>query len=208
MSLLAHTIKTATGGSGITSDAIDTTGATLLVAIVAGQTIESGTVTDSKGNTWTQLTVPDSSGTRLRLSYCLSPTVGTGHTFSTTSTFATLAVAAFDGGTYQVWTSTGKTNSGTSLALALIGTEPLIVSGLATTATGTLAVTDLTITDQAGFSSGQHFGGALAYGSVSAAVTPTWSWTGASEGVTTAMPFYLPSAGGGGGGETAHVFIG
>jgi hypothetical protein len=78
-----------------TTGAIDTTGANLLVAIVNAET---PAITDSKGNTWTSLTLQTSAAdNKARLFYVANPTVGTGHTFSATLSYQTVGVIAFSG---------------------------------------------------------------------------------------------------------------
>ena len=78
---------------------MDTTGATLLVGIVSSYGAGTSTlITDSLGNTWVPLTeLVAGSTNRTRMSYCYSPTVGVGHTFTTTGTFPGIAVFAFSG---------------------------------------------------------------------------------------------------------------
>lgn len=88
------------GGTAPTTGSLDTTGATLLVAVVT----YTGTVTgmsDSKGNTWTGLTAYANSGVTSRIYYVNSntPTVGTGHTFTYTASGGAnvINVMAFSG---------------------------------------------------------------------------------------------------------------
>ena len=86
--------------SGLSTAAIDTTGASLLVACFSDYTGQSpGVLSDSKGNTWVPLATQSSPSVRLRLFYAANPTVGAGHTFAADSTnsFVGLAVAAFSG---------------------------------------------------------------------------------------------------------------
>ncbi len=89
-----------TSGYGGNAPAIDTTGATLLVA----GCIDNGanpTLTDSRGNTW--LTVGTGgagdppNNEQLRVYYCVNPSVGPGHTFASSLSFGNVQVAAFSG---------------------------------------------------------------------------------------------------------------
>lgn len=109
----------------VTTAGIDTTGANLIVAMVAmdlGST--PGAVTDNKGNgSYTGLTVISAgSNSRGRLYYFFAPTVGTGHTFTYTGTssFPAISVAAFS----QAVTSPFDTESGAGDA-GSPGTHPL-----------------------------------------------------------------------------------
>jgi len=79
--LIAETSAAGDGNVGhtTTTTAIDTTGANLIVVLTPGGSFRS--VSDSKGNTWTQRN--DTGGTpRHCISDKISPTVGSGHTFS------------------------------------------------------------------------------------------------------------------------------
>lgn len=67
--------------NGTTSTAIDTTGASLIVVSFAYNNSFTPTLSDNKGNTYTALTAYGTAPT-VRLYYCISPTVGTGHTFT------------------------------------------------------------------------------------------------------------------------------
>jgi hypothetical protein len=98
IALIAHGAATAGGGlnTAIVS-AIDTTGATLLVAGVAYYTTGVPTLTDSKGNTWTQLTVYTGTSVNISIYYCANPVVGSGHTFQSTgsNSFTSVTVSAW-----------------------------------------------------------------------------------------------------------------
>lgn len=92
------TQNTQFGSSGGTSASLDTTGCTLLVVSLVYQKVGGSNLTDSKGNTWTALTSyegPSSCGAQIY--YCDNPTVGTGHTFSTTSKLGGLTVFGITG---------------------------------------------------------------------------------------------------------------
>lgn len=89
------------GTAGVT-----TTGSTLIVGVVwftkfSGTTDVS--MTDNKGNTYTALTLSGGAGNdKLRMFYCINPTVGTSHTFTSvgagsTSSYASISVAGFSG---------------------------------------------------------------------------------------------------------------
>lgn len=99
-SLVAKATSTGNANSATTS-AINTTGANLIVLGVGSFSFTGEpTLSDSKGNTWTGLTARTSGNARLRIFYCISPTVGSGHTFSTsgTSSLSGIVVQAWSGG--------------------------------------------------------------------------------------------------------------
>ncbi len=83
-------------GSGTTA-AMDSTGANLIVVCLSGLVGEQGSgISDSKGNTWTPLTVSIAQAFT-RLFYCFNPTVGSGHTFSGGQVYHGLTAIALSG---------------------------------------------------------------------------------------------------------------
>lgn len=126
-------VGTVLGASGGTTSAIDTTGATLLMVGLGWYPGGTPNLTDSKGNTWTRLIqVGVGGGSVLDTFYVLNPTVGSGHTFSSTSTDSSIVVAAFSNITafqtsssVAVQTTTAQpgpiTASGSSLSVTTMG---------------------------------------------------------------------------------------
>src|SRR5258708_28367515 len=113
-------------GTGATTNAIDTTGATLLILFVANYKYASGginpIISDSKSNTWIGLTQNlQDIQCYIQLFYVENPTVGPGHTFTYTLTgaFGGLCVQAFNGtllvGVNAGIESYGQNDSGTSV---------------------------------------------------------------------------------------------
>src|SRR3990167_1389615 len=99
---VANTVKSSTNTNAITTDAIDTTGATLLVLGIASYAaVGPGTISDSKSNTWVATGVSQaiSGATRVDVYYVKSPTVGSGHTFSggATGGYPSVFVVSFSG---------------------------------------------------------------------------------------------------------------
>ncbi len=99
VALVTSTTARSTNSNGFTSSGINTTGANLIVVGVVRLTGVSATLSDSKGNTYTAGTETTGVTPLLRLYYCASPVVGTGHTFTVTSTgaYPAIAVLAFSG---------------------------------------------------------------------------------------------------------------
>ena len=128
--LVAHAAMPAGGG---TTSAINTTGAKILVAAVSTY-VSSGTISDSKSNTWVPLTANGSGGNAVaQLFYVVNPTVGTGHTFTSSGSYISASVAAFAGvaTTSPFDEQTGSTGSGSTLATGNItpsNANSLIVS--------------------------------------------------------------------------------
>jgi hypothetical protein len=193
---LVVTLAASFGGpSGGTTSAIDTTGANLIVISVSYYSAASGfpVVSDSKSNTWTALTARENvSGHRFY--YCLSPTVGTGHTFtivrgSIADIYPAVVVHAFSGVNLyeaQSGTTTGGVASTSiqpgSLTPSVAGA--LVLTGMAFNVISGVAVdSGLTLTEQPDIN-GVCVTGATGWKvqSPAAAINPTWSWTSAQEG--------------------------
>lgn len=93
---IAFVVAQSAGGNAttVTTSAVDTSGATLLVMIVTGFFPPTATPTDSKSNTWTG--TPAVASTRMY--YAWNATVGSGHTFTwNEAVFAGITVLAFSG---------------------------------------------------------------------------------------------------------------
>ena len=98
--LLNSLTGTPTTADSATTPSADTTGATLIVVTMSwNHNLGTAVVTDSKSNTWTQCFTPLGNNPRLGMYYCVSPTVGTGHTFTSTLTGgnSSLQVLTFSG---------------------------------------------------------------------------------------------------------------
>jgi len=100
---LITSVKAEGFGNGATTSGVDTTGADLIVLAITGVStkVDIAAVSDSNSNTWTGLTASsaNSGGAKTRLFYCLNPTVGSGHTFtlSTTGIYSGIIAQAFSG---------------------------------------------------------------------------------------------------------------
>src|SRR3990167_7216256 len=112
--LIASTAKT----GSVTTDAIDTTGANLIVIGLAGDITDAPT--DSKGNTWSVLGQGDAGadGTIVLTYYSFNPTVGSGHTFTWGEDYGVIMVSAWSGAASTPFDQENDagTISGTSLA--------------------------------------------------------------------------------------------
>ncbi len=162
---------------------------------------------DSKGNTWTQLTGYNTGADAyVKVWYVANPIVGTGHTF-TVGTGGSVDASAYIAGFSGVVTSApfDQQNGATVASSATIQpgsitptqADCLIICGLSSYDASALTATinsGFTITDQAGFSSGNYFGGGLAYlvQSTASAVNPTWaagsSFTNAAAAIASFKP--------------------
>jgi hypothetical protein len=187
IALVANCTQTTQGFSSTTTNSCDSTGATLLVVVVAS--IGTPTVSDSKSNTWTSLT-NYSSGSAVRIFYSINPVVGSGHTFTAASSnsFPNVMALAFSGtDTTSPFDAQngGSTSGGTSQATGSVTpaeNNEVLVSGAAAGSTGTLSVdSSFTITNAPAPSVGVVWGSAAYLIQTSAgAVNATWSKSGST----------------------------
>jgi hypothetical protein len=196
-------------GASVVTAGIDTTGADLVVVHVADYTGGSGdgALTDSKSNTWTGLTAATLSGDgRSRLYYSISGTVGSGHTFTYTTTSGTsypsIQVIAFSGAAAHDQTSTNtatSVNNVQSGSLTPPSNDALFVTGVLLTVDvlGSAAInSSFTLEQGTDFVGGNAEGGFIAYfiQGTAGALNPTWSWTGLVNTATTMATFTLGAA--------------
>lgn len=194
----------------VTTDAIDTTGANFLVAAVAS-TGSAFTVTDSKGNTWVELTpVASTQVTDVQLVYALNATCGASHTFTVdcdTDQDAAIWVGAFSGVAAASAFDDESGTDGTTGPISPGSITPaedneLFIVGLgANTAGGTTFAIDDGFTIMAQEPEGNDWGGLLAYKiqTSAAAENPEISVTaGSTTGLACAMAAFKAAAVGGG----------
>lgn len=197
VALLTHACAASSNTNTATTAAIDTTGASLLIVVISDYAagVTQAAPSDSKSNTWSNLTTQTSSTvTRMRISYVANPTGGTGHTFAATGTtdYPTICVAAFSHvATTSPFDVQNGSNSGSGSVTTLQpgsvtpgANAELLVTGLSFAVSGTASIdSGFTITDQSNYMAGAAIGGAMAYKvqTTAAAVNPTWTAGAASE---------------------------
>jgi len=187
----------ASSGAAVTSGAIDTTTATLIVISVAYDCGNQGATgstpyadnmtapTDSLANTWVHIRSQQNSEQMESLWYAVSPTVGAAHTFTFTSAGAakpTLHVLAFNTTNTQLEIHAGGIGGFGDTTCPMNSRTPsknaaLIVTGLDFSFAGTITINgSFTLVNQVNVS-GAHVGGAIAYliQTTAAAVGPTWT---------------------------------
>ncbi|SRR6266436_3581628 len=189
-SLIGHV--TAVANNDATTGSIDTTGADLIVIHIAqSKTTTLGTVSDSKGNTYTALTLEScSSGdVKSQLLYSKAPTVGSGHTFSYNGTgkAGVISVQAWSGANTSAPFDVGNGEIDGGLTSAAVGSvtpsvdNELVVTGISPGSGYQTSLTidsSFTVSDKTVYSGGVNFSEGMAYKvqTTAAAVNPTWSW--------------------------------
>lgn len=195
--LVSHTPAwRTTSGPSVTSPAINTTGATLIVVTAQGSKVPTG-ITDSVGNTYTQI---GAGLNGLVMFYCANPTINAAHTFTTTLASngeVSMEVLAFSGSSgaitpdvssYALGAQAGSItpSAGGELVLAAAGT--LSTSGT-WAVTGGFTIGDSVLT-------AATTGSATAYlaQTAAAAANPTWSGaTPASAGIVSFPAAPIPT---------------
>lgn len=214
MALIAHT-SGRRASTDFTTAAVDTTGANFLVAALT-YSVGGTVVTDSNGNTWSTRPEYGNSGVCrhiLRFFYCLSPTVGTGHTFTmvgggggNNAGFGSMCIAAFsgvtafnvDGGFFQ--TTTGNTTIQPGAITPTAGDVVLAAWGIDDpTNTSWTVDSGFTIVEKQDVSPGIAYGCALAYllNAAGTALNPTFTRSNANttgSDTATIMSFTAPAS--------------
>jgi hypothetical protein len=179
--LVASVSKASSGAAVNTTNAIDTTGSNLLVAVMPLSLayIATAIVTDSKSNTWIALTSKaGANSAACRIFYCLNGTVGSGHTFSSGggSNLSAIHVSAWKNvQAYSAEIGADTAISPGSITPGINGC--LIIQGIGGFPGGPSSITEYTITTSNPSVSGTVYGGGSAYlvQAGAAATNPTWS---------------------------------
>lgn len=194
------------GASGGTTSGINTTGADLIVVALEYQKSAGANISDSKGNTWTQLTKYEetSSNSAVVFYYCSNPTVGSGHTFTTTSHFCGVGIVAVSGSRTattpkdQETGSTGGTSSNPqgpgSITPSVDGC--LVVASFYQATTGSAPSLPSGYTSVGTWATGTAFLGGVAYQIQSTATATNPGWGPGNVGATyaTNVVSFMPPA--------------
>lgn len=211
IALVANVAGQTTGscsGGDITTSSINTTGATLLVALAVTNSAATAP-TDSNANSWVQVTA-QTNAIFSQVYYVKNPTVGAGHTFSLSNVqlCAGLAVVAFSGTdtAANVDQSASANNAGSSTIQAGSITptvnDEVVVAAIAGNGS-TFSINGVYITTNLlNFVSGTAYAVGLAYSvqTTATATNPTWTLTGNTINHAHIASFKASA----GGGATSH----
>lgn len=197
----------ASGLVNATTAGINTTGANLLVLGISCDDAFADTPSDSKGNTWTQLTSYSNAQPRVRLWYSVPSSVGTSHTFSSNGValVGSIFAAAFSGVSATPTDQQNGANGTGSATLATGSITPsenneLLISVLAFNAAGSNCTngSSFTETNEIDFGAGDHYGGVLAYivQTTAGAVNLTWTRGTGTSGMAATIASFKASASG------------
>lgn len=208
-SLIANTAKGSVLGAAVTTNAINTTGAQLLLVGV-GYYYPSGNpaIGDSKSNTWFPLgaQAAGASGEGVQTFYAVNPIVGSGHTFTnSTANFSSVAVSAW-GAVTPVHDQESGNNVVLATSVAAGSVTPsendelvlavLCVRDLGSTGDTVSINGGFTISDQIPGLGANRLSVGMAYlvQTTAAAANPTWSWTNSDSASAVIETFTLGTA--------------
>jgi len=189
---------------GTSSASLDTTGCDFFVMHM-GSLALNGTPTDSKGNTWSTLTLQSQSAGS-QLFYSVPTSVGTGHTFNIAATngYPSCQVQGWSGADQSSPFSSENGNQTASTPSTSISTGSVTpnASGdlVVTGAAGYLLLTTMsidngfTISDDIPYDAVSSYDGAMAWKLQTGAVNPQWSWTGARNAAANIATFKAAAA--------------
>jgi hypothetical protein len=193
-------------GLPLTSSAINMTGANVLAACVNASSGATPTLSDSSSNTWVSA-LKDNGGTSTIAYYAANATVSGSMTFTLSGggSYASMEVAGFSAlssNPYDPAGAQGAYNAGVNTVQP--GSLTTSVNGeLVITCTGTSGGSSMfpvsinssfTISDQVAYSSGNYYGGAMAYfvQPAAGAINPTWSYS-ANGSITAVQLAFEPN---------------
>lgn len=199
---IAKVVSTEVAGAG-TTPAVDTTGASLLVACVCGDTAPS--ISDSKGNTWNELLMETGDfGYEVSLFYAANPTVGTGHTFTVSGGSPAMGVVAFSGvattSPFDQQSTGDQDNTSPASAGSVTPTEDneLLVAGCGGLGSAVSIGSSFNLDQDIDVVGGTNFSVAIAHKiqTTAGAENPDWAFSGTA--IATVIATFKAAAGGGG----------
>ncbi len=203
---MAIALVDSTAGAGLntfTTSPANTTGATLICIGVTAAAGFTSAPTDSKGNTWTQLTRQGTNSTSV-LFKCHSPIVGSGHTFTLTGTgiAAVMCVQAFSGAgdlDLQSGSSAGPSGSGSNPGtITASSAGELFVTMYDVERVGTISIvggpTTPNVTANIPLSMGVNYGGAMAWFTSAGSENPLWTCSNAPSRESAVMATFAASS--------------
>lgn len=190
---VAFTLKAAS-----VTDPIDTTGANLIVVGISTLFAATG-MSDSKGNTWTQLTPQAGGSAWVTQFYCANPTVGSGHTFTSPDPLSVIGVVAVSGANASPFDQESGSATGSATSIQPGSLTPGTNGSLICTAVNDGFTTGLSLDSGFTYLTGLYtrsgnYGGGFGYliQNPAAPINPTWAWTSGASGAATSMAVFKP----------------
>jgi len=203
-SLLDH--NSGFGTNSATTNALNTTGANLIVLGLSCASSVTPAISDSQSNTWTQIALVSAGTGKCILYYCSAPSTSASHTFtaSATNIFAFLAAQAWSGakssGPLDQQTSNGSGSSATIQPGSITPSQNncLVITAMNGSIAGTMSIdSSFSISDQKALVGSVNYTGAMAdfVQGTAAAINPTWTNSGGASFIDAAIASFLPSTG-------------
>lgn len=181
----------ASGLTGATTAGLNTTGADFLIIGLACDDAFNQTPSDSKGNTWTQVSTSyTQTNVRVRMWYAPGTSVGTSHTFTATGggglvgcIFALALAGVKQSGAFdQINGANGFASTLATGSITPSENNEICVTVMGINASGTpisINSSFIETNTEINFGAGDHYGGCMAYliQTTAAAVNPTWTRT-------------------------------
>ena len=183
ISVIAATAKGSPTGTGVTTDAIDTTGASLIVIALSSYS-QTGAISDSEGNTWAPLTMYGSGAERQQLYYCENPTTDSSHTFtnSGSTNYPALSVIALENAGVYDGEESGNTSASPG-SVTPTENDCVVITGLTGNGDSAGVGSGFAIAASADYVVGASMQGAIAYKiqTTVSAESPSWNAGNASS---------------------------
>lgn len=204
--VVGHVAAGSTDTNSVTTGALDTSGANLLVLVLGQESgVATSVITDSKSNTWNPLTTQTEGAGQCTIYWSVPTSVGSGHTFTATQAGASpaIVVGAYSGATPAPFDQQNGDHSSTGATLATGSVTPtfsseLIVAGASgRTGSGAIVSIDGGFTIAGNTSPDAfHDSAALAYliQGPSVAANPTWTFTNAASVKTAVIATFQAKA--------------
>jgi hypothetical protein len=193
IAFIAGTSQQSANSNNATTGAINTTGATFITIGVASYgAVGVPAVSDSKGNTYTQVTTAVSSSFgRATIFRCYNPTVGASHTFtvSGSGSYPSIAAGSFSGVAISAALDQQNSNTTSGNTLTTGSVTPtvnneLVVTMLCHSTADACSINGgFTVTNSGIFVGGAAFGFGMAYliQTTATAANPTWNYVNNSN---------------------------
>lgn len=192
--------------SGLTTSSLDTSGADFIIATVFCYGVNSPTLSDSRGNTWTALTEYNATDANPSIQnyYCAGGDFGSVHTFSLSAAeaYSSIIVSAFSGGaqTSPVDGAVSNTGAGNGGSLSTPSLTPsqngtLLYAAIANGYGSFEAAPGSGFTLIDSEPSGASYSRAVAYmvQETAAAQDSSWTWTGNAGNAVASLTAFKPA---------------
>lgn len=182
-------VSTKNAASSSTTTAVNTTNANLIIVATSYLKANAPTFIDNQGNTWSTLTLVQSSSYACQVYYSFNPITNSNHTFTggPAGNFPAVIALAFKYAGYApLDLQNGASTTGTSLQPGSITpsiNDCLLISGIVYAGGSNASINDGYAATTIDTDFAVYFSGGLAYKIQTEATisNPTWSWTGSVE---------------------------